>query len=79
MNVRWANTFSIDQDVGEFLLEKQKQGVGFSYAQMVGDNPKQTLVNLVYKEAIVPENDQLKALFTDGVKLGCSINPEDLI
>jgi radical SAM protein with 4Fe4S-binding SPASM domain len=79
LNVRWANTFSVDQEVGDFLRAKQKQGAGFRASEMVGDDPRKTVTNLVYKEAIVPDNGELKALFAGGVKLGCSIDPDDLL
>ncbi len=79
LNVRWANTFSVDQEVGDFLLEKQRQGAAFNVSEMVGDDPQKNLVNLVYKEAIVPQNPQLKSLFAGGVKLGCSLDPDELL
>ena len=79
LNVRWADTFSIDHDVGRFLIEKQKSGTAFNAASMVGSDPRRTMVNLVFKEAIVPESKKLRALFDDGVKTGCSINPDDFI
>ncbi len=79
LNVRWANTFSVYHEVGRFLIDQQKQGTAFNVSQMVGEDPRQNLVNLVYKEAVVPEKAQLKALFAGGVKLGCSIDPDDLV
>lgn len=79
LNVRWANTFTVDQDLGDFLREKQKQGTGFSWQEMIGNDQKKSMAKLVYKEAIVPENTVLRAKLEQGVKLGCSLDPDDLI
>lgn len=79
LNVRWANTFSIDHELGRLLIEKQRQGEPFNLAQMVGEDPRRNLVHLVYKEAVIPAAEPLQALFAGGVKLGCSINPGDLL
>ncbi len=78
VNVRWANTFSVEQEVGDFLRARQADGRSFRVGDMVGDDPRRTVTNLVYKEAIVPDNAELRALFEGGVKLGCSIDPDQL-
>ena len=79
LNVRWANTFVVPNQVGEFLIQKQKSGEPINLTNMVGENPRQELVSLVFKEAIVPKDEKLRAMLDKGeVKVGCSVNPEDI-
>ncbi len=78
INVRWANTFTIDTELARFLIDKQKSGDEISLSNMIGKNPRQTLMHMVFKEGLVPCNAQLRESFESGIKLGCSVNPEDI-
>ncbi len=51
LNVRWANAFPIDNDVGQFLIEKQKHDKPFTIAEF-GSEKKQTLIYLILKDAV---------------------------
>lgn len=78
INIRWANAYSVDENIGEFLRDKQSKKGGISLCTMIGKNPRDELVKLIFKETIVPEKDILRKRLESGVKKGCSINPYDL-
>jgi radical SAM protein with 4Fe4S-binding SPASM domain len=78
INVRWANTFTVDQTTGEYLQKKQASNGTITIKSMVGDNQYQNLIHLLFKEAIVPKNTCLREKIQAGIKKGCSISPEDL-
>ncbi len=78
INVRWADTFSIENELAEYLMKKQSLNETISIDNMVGKDPKRELLMLIYKEALVPDNTKLREQVEAGVKQGCSINPEDL-
>ncbi len=78
LNVRWANAFAIDTELAEFLIQKQKIREQINLGNMIGGHPQKSLIQLIFKEAVVPEDPNLRERFEQGVKLGCSINPEDI-
>jgi hypothetical protein len=45
---------------------------------MIGEDSKNEMLQLTFKEALVPKNIKLRNMVEAGVKQGCSINPEDL-
>jgi len=78
INVRWANAFSIDSDVAHFLIEKQANHQPFNLREMVGQNPRTTLIHLVFKDAAEPVDEELKLALAGRPELGCSVDPADL-
>ena len=78
INVRWANTFTVDQTTGEYLQKKQASNGTITIKSMVGDNPYRNLIHLLFKEAIVAKNTYLREKIQAGNKAGCGINPEGL-
>lgn len=78
INVRWANAFTITNELADFLIQKQKDKGHINVNNMMGNDGKKTLIQLIHKEALVPEDSNLREHFENGVKLGCSVNPEDI-
>jgi len=78
VNVRWADVFTIESYLAEFLIEYQISGKPFSLKMMTGENPRKDLITLVMKEAVLPVKPELKENAVSEVKTGCSLNPEDL-
>lgn len=78
VNVRWANAYTVELEMGEFLRRKQASKATISLDNMIGKTPRKTLIDLIAKEAVVPADERMRKEFEAGVKLGCSINPEDL-
>ncbi len=78
INIQWANAFSIDRDIAEFLIQRRSEGKTVSIRSMTGKNPMNELIKLISKEALVPANPLLRKSLKDRVKKGCSVNPYDL-
>ena len=78
INIRWANAFPIESDAAAFLMEKQRKRAPITAAEMIGENPFQEFVKLIFKEALIPLEASAKAGIEAGIKKGCSIDPDDL-
>jgi radical SAM protein with 4Fe4S-binding SPASM domain len=78
INVRWANSFTINTKLAEFLIHKQKTGEQITLNNMIGDNPRDMLAQLIFKEALIPLDQVLRKSFEEGIKLGCSVDPGDI-
>ena len=78
INVRWANALNIGSKLADFLIEKQRASKAFSVKDMVGEEGRRKLINLVIKEAVIPEDEDMRKLFESAVKSGCSIDPREL-
>ncbi|MFC1692050.1 radical SAM protein [Candidatus Latescibacterota bacterium] len=79
INIRWANAYTIESEIAEFLIAKQSSQEPISLSSMTGDNPGKELEHLIFKEAVIPHNPELRKRFEDGIKKGCSLNPDDLL
>lgn len=77
-NVRWANAFTVETEIAEFLLQMQKNKTLINLNNMIGSNPKKQLSDLVYKEVLIPVDDELQNKFQKGHKTGCSVDPDDV-
>ena len=74
VNARWANTMPIDEDIAEFMIEKQKSEEPFDINEF-GEDKIDLLANLLFKDFIVSSNVQQ----TDDRHLkGLSINLDAL-
>ena len=51
INIRWANTITVDTQVGEFLVNKRSTGEEFDLNDFGNEN-KETLAKLYFKDAI---------------------------
>ena len=78
INIRWANSYTIKSEVAEFLIKKQASVESISIDNMIGEDPENEMLKLIFKEALVPKNIKLRNMVEAGVKQGCSINPEDM-
>jgi radical SAM protein with 4Fe4S-binding SPASM domain len=79
LDVRWANAFNISSEMGVFLEKQQKGRKAFSVSDVPGPKADAWLIALVFKEAVVPENPELKKSLEAGRKAGCSLDPSDII
>lgn len=78
INIRWANAYSIDSDLAEFLIDAQKAGRILTIEDFIGEFSRNVMLNLIYKEALLPDDISLRQILTARVAEGCSINPDDL-
>ncbi len=80
INVRWANAFSIEKDLAEFLMEHHHQGTAFSRAEMEPHvtNARTSLIYMIFKDTVVPRDPERRALLAERAPLGCSVNPFEL-
>lgn len=78
INIRWANSFTIKSEIAEFLIKMQSSGECISLDNMAGKDPRAELLQLIFKETVVPENNKMREIVEAGLKQGCSISPEDL-
>ena len=76
INIRWANTFNCDNEIAEFLINKQKSNNKFNINSMIGNNQKTELLKLISKEAVTPMDKKLQDLLFSNE--GCSIDPNEL-
>jgi radical SAM protein with 4Fe4S-binding SPASM domain len=79
VNIRWANAYSLQTELAKFLMVKQVEGKGFTFKDLPGEDKKNAMLNLAFKEAIIPQDIQMQKQLSSNVKKGCSIDPEDLI
>lgn len=79
VNIRWANAYSLQTELAKFLMVKQVEGKGFTFNDLPGEDKKNAMLNLAFKEAIIPQDIQMQKQLSSNVKKGCSIDPEDLI
>ena len=76
VNVRWADAFTVTNKLGKYLIQKQKTGeVELNYA---GTSEKKQFEWLVYKEVLVPKNENYRKQIETKIKTGCSVNPDDI-
>ena len=78
VNVRWANAFSIDTELAQFLINMQSQQLTFNIKDIPGLDSERTLIYLVFKDVVEPEHSELKEHLLQRAKTGCSINPFEL-
>jgi len=78
INIRWANAYTIDKNIADFLRNKQSAGKTISLGNMIGKNPRDDLIKLIFKEALVPADPLSRTSLKNCVKKGCSVNPYDL-
>jgi hypothetical protein len=72
LNIRWANTIEVADDVAEFLKLYQNSGKIFTIKEF-GEGREGGLANLIYKDAVVSED-----IPVDIKKSGVSIDPAKL-
>ena len=72
LNIRWANTIEIEDDVAEFLKSYQKSGETFTLKEF-GEDRAIELANLIYKDALVSEDIPVVVK-----KRGVSVDPAKL-
>ena len=80
INIRWANAFQISSDLARFLIEKKESQQPFSLddiSQSVND-PRQSLIYMVFKDGVEPVDQELKAYLVGRPKNGASVNPFEL-
>lgn len=51
LNIRWANAIKIDNETAEFLMNHQQSGARFTL-QEFGENKRELLINLNFKDAV---------------------------
>lgn len=77
VNIRWADTITVENEIAMFLIKMQGAGTSFTTAEMVGGEPQKTMLQLVFKEVIEPTSDELKEQLNKGrIRTGAGINPE---
>ena len=59
VNIRWGNTISVSQDLGDFLLKYMKNQKYFTIKEFGKDNIE-WLANLFFKDVITAENYDFK-------------------
>ncbi len=57
VNVRWANTMPIDNDIAKFLIKYQESGLNFTINEF-GKDKVDLLANLYYKDVVVNKEDE---------------------
>lgn len=77
VNIRWADTITVENDVAEFMMKMQSTGQSFTLKDVSFAQAHTTLLHLIFKEAVEPVSDDLKQRFNQGrLRTGASINPE---
>lgn len=74
LNIRWANTITVTDDIAQFLIKYRDSGKEFSINEF-GWDKKQTLARLFFKDAIISNQVRYDDLRS---KKGCSLDPSDL-
>lgn len=80
VNIRWANAFTIESDLAEYMKECQKNKKIFTLAEMktkVAD-ARTSLIYMIFKDGIEPVKESLKAALDGKDKVGASVNPFEL-
>jgi radical SAM protein with 4Fe4S-binding SPASM domain len=72
LNVRWANTIDVEDDVAVFLKHYQDSGKTFTIIDF-GEGREEELANLIYKDAVVSAD-----IPVDVKESGVSIDPSKL-
>lgn len=78
VNIRWANTINVREDLGRMLRRFQKENRPFTRAafDQVGGDPE--LLSLLAKEVVLPGGPGRRNVIDQKAKAGCSIDPEEL-
>jgi radical SAM protein with 4Fe4S-binding SPASM domain len=73
LNIRWANTIEVEDNVAVFLKRYQNSKKTFTIKDF-GEGGEEELANLIYKDAVVSED-----IHVDIKKRGVSIDPAKLL
>jgi radical SAM protein with 4Fe4S-binding SPASM domain len=80
VNIRWANAFTIESDLAEYMQECQKNKKRFNLMEMktrVAD-ARTSLIYMIFKDGIEPVEENLKMALDGKEKVGASVNPFEL-
>jgi radical SAM protein with 4Fe4S-binding SPASM domain len=80
VNIRWANAFTIESDLAEYMQECQKNKKCFTLTEMktrVAD-ARTSLIYMIFKDGIEPVEENLKMALDGKEKVGASVNPFEL-
>ncbi len=79
INIRWANAFQISSELARFLIEMKdkKKPFNLTAVSQSVDDPRQSLIYMVFKDGVEPVDNELKAYLVDR-PTGASINPFEL-
>lgn len=77
INVRWADSITVDKDIALFLIEMQQTKKEFNIDSLDLNDKEFIFKVLAFKEIIIPVNDMYREKLS-GLKTGCSLNPFDL-
>ena len=80
VNIRWANAFTIENDLAEFMLGCQKNKKSFTLEEMIEnvEDARTSLIYMIYKDGIEPVKENLKTALDGKTKVGASVNPFEL-
>lgn len=80
VNIRWANAFTIESDLAEYMQECQTNKATFTLTEMktrVAD-ARTSLIYMIFKDGIEPIEESLKIALDGKNKVGASVNPFEL-
>tara|TARA_Y100001960_G_C14770789_1_gene879866 strand:- start:334 stop:1791 length:1458 start_codon:yes stop_codon:yes gene_type:complete len=80
VNIRWANAFTIESDLAEFMMECQKNKGVFTLGEMKTkvEDARTSLIYMIFKDGIEPIDKVLKAELDGRDRVGASVNPFEL-
>ena len=78
LNVRWANTFNIETDLAQFLIAKKTSGDSFTVADVPFPDARKLLTELIFKQALIPQDTALRNFLAVDGTLGLGVDPADI-